>query len=181
MKKIYSTFAFLLLPAVFIAIFTLSGCDTSDRRAGAPLVLNAPAPAFELVDTSGRTWRLSDLRGKVVFVNFWATWCPSCTAEMPSINNLNILSASADGFQILTVLYQDSPEKAALYFNEQGYAMPILIDKSGKAASMFGLTGVPESFIIDKKGILRFKQIGPRHFDTPDIIQFLNELLEEPA
>jgi len=181
LKRLYKTLASIFLIAACIAVFILSGCEKSSKRAGVPLLVNAPAPLFELVDTGGREWRLAELRGKVVFVNFWATWCPSCTAEMPSINNLNILASSADGFQILTVLYQDSPDKAALYFKEEGYGMPILIDKAGKAASMYGLTGVPETFIIDKKGILRHKQIGPRHFDTPDIIQFLNELLEEPA
>jgi len=181
LNSTYRMIAPFLTISALIALFLISGCDKSAKRDGAPLMVNAPAPEFELLDTGGKAWNLEELRGKVVFVNFWATWCPSCVAEMPSINNLNVLSSGADGFQILTVLYQDSPENAAAYFLEQGFGMPILVDKGGKAARMYGLTGVPETFVIDKKGMLRFKQLGPRHFDSPDIIQYLNELLAEPA
>lgn len=181
MNNRYRTIASFLSIATLIALTLIAGCDKSAKRDGYPLMVNAPAPEFEIPDTGGKEWSLEDLRGKVVFINFWATWCPSCVAEMPSINNLNILSSGADGFQILTVLYQDSPENAAKYFLEQGFGMPILVDKEGKVARMYGLTGIPETFIVDKKGVLRYRQIGPRHFDSPDIIQYLNELLAEPA
>jgi peroxiredoxin len=167
---------------VFLVVLSLlAGCKDSGSRGKQPLVVDGPAPAFELVDTGGRDWKLSELRGKVVLVNFWATWCSTCVEEMPSIHNLNVLASGADGFQILTVLYQDSPEKAIEHFRREGYAMPILIDKRGSASSMYGLTGVPETFIIDKKGILRSKYIGPRRFDSTDMVQLLNGLLEEPS
>ncbi|MFC1549616.1 TlpA family protein disulfide reductase [Nitrospirota bacterium] len=169
---------FLISSLIFLSL--VAGCKDGGNGRQA-LVINGPAPAFDLVDTGGKSWRLSGLKGKVVLINFWATWCPSCVQEMPSIHNLNVLASGADNFQILTVLFQDSPEKAREYFMEEGFAMPILSDRDGIAARKYGLTGVPETFIIDKKGILRSKYIGPRNFDTPDMVQFLNRLLEEPS
>ena len=177
----YRTAAFFCLILCLLFLSLIAGCKDSGTKGWQPLVVNGPAPAFELLDTHGKVWRLSELKGKVVLLNFWATWCPSCVEEMPSIHNLNVLASSADNFQILTVLFQDSPERATEYFKKEGFAMPILIDKGGSAATMYGLTGVPETFIIDKKGILRHKQIGPRKFDTTDVVQFLNNLLEDPS
>lgn len=182
MAKKYQALALALFIAGIVALTFMEGGDKRTVKGGMPLQEGAPAPVFELKDTSGKIWRLADLRGKVVLVNFWATWCPSCKAEMPSINNLNVIASGVENFQILTILYQDKAEIAEAYFKENGYAMPILMDNPrGDTAYMYGLTGVPETFVIDKKGVLRFKQIGPRHFDEPDILQFLNSLIEEPA
>ena len=171
----------VLLVLFIVAVVALALMEGGGKRGGVPLVVDMPAPDFELTDTSGRIWKLSEMKGKVVFINFWATWCPSCVSEMPSINNLYLMAGGTDGFQILTVLYQDSPEAAIKFFEEEGYGMPILIDKGERAAYMYGLTGVPETYIIDKKGVLRHKQIGPRHFDTPDMVEFINSLIEEPV
>lgn len=166
----------LFIAAIAALAFMESGKKTDGGR---PLDVGRPAPVFNLSDTSGRIWNLEALRGKVVFVNFWATWCPGCKEEMPSINNLYVLASGSDKFQILTVLYQDSPDSAKKYFDKNGFAMPVLVDKGGVTAYMYGLTGVPETYIIDKKGVLRHKQIGPRDFDTPDMIEFITKLVEE--
>jgi peroxiredoxin len=175
----YKTVVPVCLALGLLLSLFVPGCKEGGMTGGKPLSVNMPAPDFKLPDTSGKTWSLSGLKGKVILMNFWATWCPSCVEEMPSIHNLNVLASGADGFQILTVLYQDSPEGAGRYFREEGYGMPVLIDKGGLAARKYGLTGVPETFIIDRKGILRHKQIGPRKFDSSDMVQFLNNLLEE--
>lgn len=174
-----SKYQIIALVVFMLAIVGLAMFEAGNNVRFPPVEVDKPAPLFRLADTDGKVWDLSAMKGKVVLINFWATWCPSCTQEMASINNLNIMSSDAEDFQILTVLYQDSPEKAATYFDERGFAMPIVLDPSGVAAAMYGLTGVPETFIMDKKGILRLKQIGPREFDQPDVIEFLNQLMEE--
>lgn len=180
-KKIQAAALVMFIAGVLALTFMESG-DRLTTKGGKPLQIGAAAPAFDLKDTNGKTWRLDELRGKVVLVNFWATWCPSCKAEMPSLNNLNIIANGVENFQMLTVLYNDDPQKADTLFKQKGYSMPILIDNPrGDVAYMYGLTGVPETFIIDKKGVLRFKQVGPRHFDKSDMIQFLNSLIDEPA
>lgn len=173
--------SFFLITVFFVSFLLISGCRDKGAKTRKPIMVNDSVPAFQLTDTGGRKWNLSNLKGNVVLINFWATWCPSCVEEMPSIHNLNVLASGADGFQILTILYQDSPEKATAYFKNEGFAMPILIDRDSKAAAMYGLEGIPATFIIDKKGILREKYLGPRKFDSSDIVKLLNDLLEEPS
>ena len=176
MKSKYQIAALIVF---MLAIVGLAMFEADNNMRFPPLFEGQPAPVFKLLDTDGRQWDLSAMRGKVVMINFWATWCPTCKQEMPSIHNLNVMSGNAENFEILTILYQDSSRKAVKYFSENGFAMPILLDPTGVTAAKFGLTGVPETFIIDKKGIVRIKQIGPREFDQPDVINALNQMMAE--
>jgi peroxiredoxin len=135
-----------------------------------------PAPDFELKDPDGRLWRLSDMKGAVVFVNFWATWCAPCIEEMPSIQKLYEKTKDNPEFRLLTVLFRDDPKNAYLFMTEKKYTFPLLIDPDGSVARSYGLTGVPETYIIDKKGALRGKTIGPENWDSPGIIDNLNRI-----
>lgn len=151
------------------------------------------APDISLRDQSGRDLRLSDLKGKVVFINFWASWCQPCRDEMPSLqvlyNGLRNMGtpknhrffgdASNDNFRMLTILYRDDPNKAISFLRENNLDLPLWIDRDGKAAASYGLTGVPETFIIDKKGILRKKVIGPANWASPEVLSFISELIKE--
>lgn len=123
--------------------------------------VNKPAPEFSLTDNNGTVWNLADLRGKVVFVNFWATWCPPCREEMPSMVLLDrSMREQNKDFVMLTILSNDDPEKGDAFVRSLGATFPVLADPDGKVATAYGLTGVPETYIIDKKGILREKYIG---------------------
>jgi peroxiredoxin len=145
------------------------------------LKVGTEAPDFSLTDTNGKQWTLSKLRGKAVLVNFWATWCPPCRQEMPSIGHLHELMAKNKDFQIVTILFRDRPEAAKAYFKSHDFGMPILLDPGTTVARTYGLTGVPETYIVDKKGILRKKDIGPPPggFDTPEFLAFFGELASE--
>lgn len=158
------------------AVF-LSGCD---RSAEAPVkrTIGKPAPDFVLKDTTGKTWRLADFRGKVVFVNFWATWCPPCRAEMPSMQKLH-QSLPADSFQMLTILSNDRAELAEKFVAAIGFSAPVLLDPENDAYWAYGLTGVPETYIVDKQGILREAVIGPMHWDSPEARRMLAPYLNE--
>lgn len=130
------------------------------------------APDFTLVDRKGKTWKLSDLEGQVVFVNFWATWCAPCREEMPSMERLHRL-LPADKFKMLAILNNDEPAFADTLGAKLGVTFPILIDPGSKTGKAYGLTGVPETYIVDKKGVLREKFLGPVPWDSPAAQQML--------
>ncbi|HKN19159.1 MAG TPA: TlpA disulfide reductase family protein [Dissulfurispiraceae bacterium] len=136
------------------------------------------APSFELKDTAGKLWRLSDLRGKVVLLNLWASWCGTCKEELPSIQNLINLEKDNSKLIFISVLYKDSPEKALNYLKARAIAFPVLID-TGNVADMYGITGVPETFVIDKKGTLKQRVVGPLQWDSPDVRAALSLLENE--
>ena len=131
-----------------------------------------PAPDFTLVDRKGTTWTLSELKGQVVFVNFWATWCPPCREEMPSMQRLYTMLPK-DKFKMLAILTNDDPAVADSFTTKLGVTMPILNDQDNQVAPKYGLTGVPETYIIDKQGVLREKFIGPAEWDSPGFIQMM--------
>lgn len=151
--------------ALCCIVFLLAACR---QDAGGPGVeLDRPAPDFTLVDTTGRTWILSELKGRVVLVNFWASWCQPCLQEMPSMEALNRFLPK-DRFIMLSILFNDAPVLAENIAEKLNLTFPILIDPENSAARAYGLTGVPETYIIDREGILRKRFIGPVDWDSGD-------------
>lgn len=136
-----------------------------------------PAPDFTLVDRDGRAWTLSDLAGQVVFVNFWATWCPPCREEMPAMQRLYEM-LPADKFKMLAILNKDKPILADAFAKRGGITMPILDDQDNRVGSKYGLTGLPETFIVDKEGVIREKVIGGAPWDSPDYVQMLKKYID---
>lgn len=162
MKKISITVACLCLT------FFLVACGQRPKVAE----IGKLAPDFTLVDRHGKTWNLSELKGQVVFVNFWATWCQSCLEEMPSMERLYRLMPT-DKFKMLAILSRDEPAFADIVAAKLKVTFPVLIDPDNKAGQAYGLTGVPETYIIDTQGVLREKFMGPVQWDTPAVQQKL--------
>ena len=144
------------------------------------LVVGAPVPNVQLTDLDGRSWDLAELRGSVVIVNFWATWCPPCKEEMPSLQRLYGKYEARDDFEVLAILYRDLPDAARTFVTQNGFAFPILPDND-RTARAYGVTGVPETYIIDRNGILRQMFKGPVQFDSQDSYAFIDKLLAEPG
>lgn len=158
---------------LFSLLLFLASCSQNQEAANLKAEINKPAPDFVLTDIDGKTWRLSDLRGKVVFINFWATWCPPCQEEMPSMEALYQGMKNAP-FQMLSVLNNDDPEFARQMGKKIGFTFPVLKDPESKIAGQYGITGVPETFIIDPQGILREKFLGPRPWNSQGAMQMLS-------
>jgi peroxiredoxin len=135
-----------------------------------------PAPVFALPDADGKIWKLSDLKGKVVFINFWATWCTTCKSEMPTKEAL-YKKMQGKPFQMLGMLFRDDPANLPSYKLEQPVSPPTLISFNNESAKMFGITGVPETFIIDKEGIIREKLVGPKNWDSDEMMAMLEKYL----
>ena len=157
-----------------LVVILLCGCEKKTEQALLKAELNMPAPDFTLTDLQGKTWQLSELRGNVVFLNFWATWCTPCLEEMPAMEALNRKLSQAP-FKMITVLNNDRPEYAQAMVQKIGSTFPVLIDPESKVGSQYGLTGVPETFIIDHQGILRQKFLGPRPWDSPEAVAMISQ------
>lgn len=175
-KKIHNLPALGLL--LLLAILLLTSCGEQQPGKGAAVV-GQPAPTFTLTDLQGKKWNLADLRGKVVFLNFWATWCQPCLKEMPSMAALN-KQLPPGSFQMITVLFNDRPEIAWNLARRMGFSFPILVD-DGVASRQYGLTGVPETYIIDPQGILREKFIGPEEWNSQAALDLLARYLPTSA
>ena len=140
------------------------------------------APDFELPRLDGAPVALSQQRGRVVFVNFWATWCPPCRKEAPSLERL-YERLREDGFEVLAVSIDALGQEAAVeaFRREFGLRFPILLDPSQDAHRSFGVTGVPETYLIDAQGRLAERFIGPRDWDDPRYTRVVERLLERDA
>lgn len=166
----------LFLIGVFLITYSLSRHDVKDKTPVAGLY----APEFEVVDAAtGKKILSPELKGKVLFLNFWASWCGSCKEEMPSMDKLAKHFSANKDFIVLPIIYRDSPQNALNYLKQSGLNLPAFIDKGGKAAGAFGLRGIPETYIVDKKGIIRKKVIGPYEWDSQETLAFISGLLKE--
>ena len=145
-----------------------------------PLVVGMTAPDFRLPDLQGKTQRLSDYRGKVVFLNFWATWCKPCKEEMPSMQVLWENLKSRDFVMLAVSMDRVTTTKDIPSFVESlKLSFPILTDSWGQTDMRYKLMGVPETYIIDQNGVLREKVIGPRDWTRPESIETIVALLQK--
>ena len=127
--------------------------------AARPPLVGSPAPEIVLKDLQGRDVKLSDLRGKVVLVNFWATWCKPCKEEMPA------MQASYDrlrdkGFVVLAVNELEDTARVAEHIRTHGHTFEVVMDHNNQVANVYGVVGLPASFLIDPQGIVRERIAG---------------------
>lgn len=141
-----------------------------------PVAMGDEAPDFQLEDNEGNKVSLSSLRGKVVMVNFWATWCPPCRAEMPSMEKLNNAMAKED-FVMLAINIEENGRSAVDEFlKKTPHSFPILYDDQGVVQKLYGVYKFPESFVIRKDGIIDDKVIGAIDWAHPETIAYFKEL-----
>ena len=127
--------------------------------ASSSIAPSTPAPDFSLHAMSGPNMRLQDQRGRVVMVNFWATWCAPCRQEMPQLNRLYQKYRSA-GFVLLGVNVDDDPSKAAEVATKLGVTFPVLLDPEKNVSKLYDLSTMPSTVIIDRDGKVRYVHRG---------------------
>jgi len=134
------------------------------------------APKFVLPDLSGKVVRMDDLRGKVVLLNLWATWCPPCIEEMPTLEALSKKMTGRD-FVLLAISEDEHSEDVAPWIEQRGLTFPVLLDARGQVGADLGITGYPETFIVDRTGRIVHHHIGYRDWAEPGIVAALERLM----
>ena len=122
--------------------------------------LGAEAPDFTLRDLDGNEVKLSSLRGRPVMINFWATWCPPCRAEVPVITKMYAETHKADNYEILGVATQSDVETIQAFAGEFDMEFPVLPDEGSKITSLYHVVPIPTTFFVDEEGIIRHIQLG---------------------
>jgi len=150
------------------ALIVFTGCD----RGGHPGQIGAAAPGFTVTDSS-RTVRLADYRGKIVILNFWASWCAPCLEEFPSLIQLQ---RDRPDLVVLAVSFNDEEAAYRAYIAENHIDLLTVYDAKQTSNLAYGTTRPPETYVIDKNGIIRRKFIGPVDWNSPEILTYLNQL-----
>ena len=135
-----------------------------------------PAPQLALRDLAGQPVKLSDFKGKVVLINFWATWCAPCIEEMPSMQRLRD-KLSLAGFEVLAVNYQEAPARINDFLKKRPLKLTILRDHDGSARTGWGVRVFPTSFVIDSEQRIRYTVIGDVDWTSPKVEAQIRELL----
>ncbi|MBI3745211.1 MAG: TlpA family protein disulfide reductase [Chloroflexi bacterium] len=143
--------------AIFLVALGV-GFTRDPTLVSSPLV-GRPAPAFTLVTLTGETMDLSRLRGRPVVLNFWASWCLPCRDEAPLLVAADT-GYRSQGLQVVGVIYQDSAANARAFMARYGQTYPGLLDPDGRTALNYGVFGIPETFFIDRDGIIVTKKTG---------------------
>lgn len=184
MKKLF-LLAFIAVAAFLLSFFNSpftalenGGEEGALIAAGIPQV-GQPAPDFALKDASGKKISLSDYKGRVVMINFWATWCPPCRQEMPSMESL-FQEYNKKGFEILAVSSDSQAEKIVKPFMEfYELTFSALMDIDGSVHSLYGVTSIPTTYIVDKNGNIAQKFMGPRDWKDKNIKNMIEKLLQQ--
>ena len=144
----------VLLVVVLIGLLAVQGC-----RPSSGVNVGELAPDFTLIDLEGNQVSLSDFRGKTVFVNFWATWCPPCRAEMPEIEAV-YQEYKDKGVVIIGVDIEETKEEVLQFVQQGGYSWTFVLDTTGEVTANYKIQAIPTSFFIDREGIIRAMNVG---------------------
>jgi thiol-disulfide isomerase/thioredoxin len=151
-----------------VATLLLAGCD----RGNQPAMVGSPAPDFTIHDGT-RTITLSQFRGRPVMLNFWATWCPPCIEEMPS---LIALHQQMPQLEILAVSVDHDETQYNNFLAQHPLPVDLVRDGAETSDRLYHTDGFPETFMIDSRGIVRRHMVGPQDWTTPAMLDFLRSL-----
>jgi cytochrome c biogenesis protein CcmG, thiol:disulfide interchange protein DsbE len=189
-----SNLCICLLVMLIVGAVSLMGCEKKDqsnpgneKREGLKIteLKESPqegflAPGFSLQDLNGKQVSLANYKGKVILLNFWATWCPPCKREIPSLKGLYQLRKDK-AFEILAVsVDRASISKVASFVADNQMIFPVLVDPQGEVGNgKYWVRAIPTSFLLDKKGVIRWKVAGAKEWDGAEVLNRIDQLLAE--
>jgi peroxiredoxin len=154
--------------------------STPNSEEHGPVAAGQKAAPFKLMDLQGDSVSMADLHGKVVFLNIWATWCAPCREEMPSMEKLYERLQGDKGFVMLAISQDTgSREEVMAYVEKHGYHFDVLLDPKNAVAEAYNVSGVPETFIIDREGRIVAHHSGAFDWSQPAIRDAVEELLKD--
>jgi thiol-disulfide isomerase/thioredoxin len=170
----------LLLALLLAAATPVSPAQTPDSN---PLLLDSPSEPVPALDfagktLSGQTVRLSEFRGKVVLLNFWATWCVPCLLEMPALDRLNRAMAGQP-FKLLAINQAEERAQVEKFAQAHPFSFDVVLDPIGEIGSSYNANRLPMTYIVDARGEVIRRAVGPRHWDGPDALQLFRTLMEQ--
>ncbi len=149
----------LCLALTVLLVLTVAGCGPASRGIAPVRTASAPvAPEFTLPTLAGPPLALSDLRGKVVLLNFWATWCSACLVEMPLLETVS--KEESSWAVVLGVNVGERPDMVKRYMRDFNLTFPVVLDGDGRVAASYGIWAYPTTFFIDRDGIVRDGKVG---------------------
>jgi len=145
-----------------------------------PLTQTVAAIDFELQNMDEENKKLSDYKGKVILLNFWATWCPPCIREMPSMERLH-QQIDAKEFKVIAVNQMEDIDQVFAFTGqlEIDPTFEILFDQDSKVSHKYSVRGLPTTYLIDKDGKIRYRAVGGREFNHPEVVKIINTLIKE--
>lgn len=163
-----------VLPLILLAILgvMLLSRGTDGERSAA--TIGATAPVFSLTDLDGNPVSLDDFAGRPVIVNFWASWCAPCVEEIPELQRA-VAAHASEGLAVIGIVYNDRSEAAREFMTRMGGGWPSVMDPGGEVARDYGIYGPPESFFVDRDGVIRGRQIG--QLSASDLARQLETIL----
>lgn len=164
-------FVLVLVAIVLVAYFL------AVLEEGGGIQKGEPAPLFTLPSLN-RPVTLQEYQGKTVLLNFWATWCPPCLEEMPSLERLRQMQIGHD-FDIIAIGVDDDWDRIRQFLKKVPVTLTILLDQRGEAAERYGVSHLPVSYLIDREGVVLEKYIGPRVWDDPDLVSEINSFSKD--
>lgn len=145
-----------------------------------PLPQGMAVPPLQALDLQGKTWRLADLQGRAVLLNFWATWCPPCRAEMPSLQQLAEIYGP-EQLQVLALNVAEGPRRINQYLQSSGLNLTVLLDPRSEIARAWGANALPTTYLIDSEGRLRYRLRGEVDWASREAQALIEPLLPRPA
>jgi thiol-disulfide isomerase/thioredoxin len=181
--KLRNPVAGLILATLYLLGVSPAGCLGADLPPLSHSLTRQPpqpAPALKLADLVGTPHDLAQLRGRVVLVNFWATWCPPCRREIPSMERLSQI-LKGEAFSVLAVDIGEDADTVDAFTSQFDSApsFPMLLDTHSHVLQAWKAAGLPTTFLVDQQGRIVASAIGGREFDHPEIVQTIRELLKQ--
>ncbi|MBT3274132.1 MAG: redoxin domain-containing protein [Spirochaetales bacterium] len=168
----------ILVLSIPLTLSAETDANLADRLGLKTFEAGVEAPDFELEFLNGEKRKLSEFRGDVVFLNFWATWCPPCRLEMPSMQALYDRHASS-GLTILAVDLQEPETAVRKFVDDYKLTFPIPLDSEGRVGAMYGVRSIPTTYIIDRDGMVLSVAVGAREWDSDISLLYFDEILKK--
>ncbi len=179
---------FALVILVLLAPFTVSAqernvikeADLLKNLKLMPEAESLPAPYFASVTPEGKKLSIDDLKGKLVILNFWATWCPPCRLEMPSMEKI-YREFKGEGLEVVAINFMERPEPIKSFLKENDLTFTVLMDRAGEISQSYGVRALPVTFLIGRRGNILARSIGYKDWHNKKTREFISSLLKDEA